>query len=926
MKHYLAFLALFFALFISLPKGYATHNRAGEITVRIVGDDCSESLTIEATITTYTKTSSFDADRDSLTICWGDGNCESVLRVNGAGSPPQGDPLENDIKRNIYIAFHTYSARGTYLISTTDPNRIFGIENIPNSLTTKFYIQTSYTFGNPQFQTCNNTPILTVPPIDFACVGQVWTHNPGAVDFDGDSISYHFTTPMFGENQPINGYVLPDQIGASMNNNISINEQTGDVIWDAPQLAGEYNIAIWIVSYRNGIPIDTIMRDMQILVTECENIPPVINVPFEEICVIAGDVVQFNVIATAPIFEENQKVRLTAAGGPFEQEFSPATFSPEEDFYQDDPLIKIFRWETSCEHISDQYHQVIFRAVDDFFGDSSGLATLKTVRIKVVGPPPEEVEAVSSPGQIAVSWEMPYSCEFTQNDYFQGFSVWRRDMSNPFIPDDCEPGLAGRGYVRLNTALVSDFEAGKYIYIDEDVQRGRTYCYRILAVFARQSASGLYTFNLVESLPSDEVCKQLERDIPLLTKVDVLETASNNGRIEVCWIKPDPEALDTMNTNPGPYQYELLRATGSNPNDDDFQSIWFSDEYDNFFEANDTCFTDLSLNTLEQAYTYKVNFYVNGGTNLGSADPASSVFLTVDPTDNANQLSWEENVPWSNFEYVVFRKNSIGDFDILDTVTVSTYTDTSLPNGEEFCYKILSIGSYSIEGLEDSLKNNSQESCGTPFDNIPPCPPTLSVSNLCEDATGCLSLEDLENELNWILSDSLCSTTDDVLGFNLYYSPFNGGDFSEIGKIDAPTIFSFLHQPPIDRGLAGCYAVTAIDSVGNESVFSNIFCVDNCPIYNLPNTFTPNGDGFNDLFRPFPFCFIDRVEFQVFNRWGQLIFESNDPDLNWNGRNLQGQELAEGVYYYNCRVYEQRVTNNNITNSLQLSGYIELLR
>jgi gliding motility-associated-like protein len=126
--------------------------------------------------------------------------------------------------------------------------------------------------------------------------------------------------------------------------------------------------------------------------------------------------------------------------------------------------------------------------------------------------------------------------------------------------------------------------------------------------------------------------------------------------------------------------------------------------------------------------------------------------------------------------------------------------------------------------------------------------------------------------------------------------------------------------------LAGCYAITSIDSVGNESIFSNIVCVDNCPVYELPNTFTPNGDGFNDTFRPFPFCFIDRIDFKVFNRWGQIVFESDDPNINWNGRNFSGSELAEGVYYYSCQVFEQRVDNNPITNSFLISGYIELLR
>ena len=55
-------------------------------------------------------------------------------------------------------------------------------------------------------------------------------------------------------------------------------------------------------------------------------------------------------------------------------------------------------------------------------------------------------------------------------------------------------------------------------------------------------------------------------------------------------------------------------------------------------------------------------------------------------------------------------------------------------------------------------------------------------------------------------------------------------------------------------------------------------------------------------FRPFTFCFVDRVEFKIFNRWGQLVWKTENPNLNWDGTNLKGKDLSEGVYYYTCRV------------------------
>jgi hypothetical protein len=162
---------------------YGTHNRAGEITYEQIGD-----LTIRVTITTYTKTSSVPADRDTLELFWGDGSSTMVGRSNG-----NGDPQPNDIKINYYIAEHTYPGRATYTLSMMDPNRVAGISNVnpPNSDGVPFYIETTFTFLNPQFQGYNSSPVLLQPPLDFACVNKRYIHNPNAYDPDGDSLSYY---------------------------------------------------------------------------------------------------------------------------------------------------------------------------------------------------------------------------------------------------------------------------------------------------------------------------------------------------------------------------------------------------------------------------------------------------------------------------------------------------------------------------------------------------------------------------------------------------------------------------------------------------------------------------------------------------------------------------------------------------------------
>lgn len=907
-----------------LPQVYATHNRAGEIWVEQVGN-CVTSLTVKATIVTYTKASSRAADRDTLVICWGDGVCEKVGRVNGPGNPPQGELLGNDTKVNYYIGFHSYPARGSYVISTTDPNRIGGILNVnyPNSDQVKFHIRTLFTLPNPQFQGCNSTPRLLQPPIDIGCVGKVFTHNPNAYDPDGDSLSYHFIVPMQEGGLPVPNYQFPNEILPGPNNNLSINERTGDIVWNSPLKAGEYNLAMIIVEYRNGIPIDTLVRDMQIFIEECENLPPVVETPFDEICVIAGELIEFNVTATAPITESNQKVRLTALGGPFVVPVSQATFEPADPIFSDDPVVKLFRWQTACEHISDQYYSVVFKATDNFFADTFGLATLKSVRIKVVGPPPNDVQAEAGSGRVTVTWEKPYVCENALDDYFRGFTVWRKEGSNNFIPDKCSPGLDGRGYTKLTNVAIKQEQNGRYFFLDQNVERGRTYCYRILAEFAKTTPGGPYTYNRVESMPSAEICVQLSRDIPLITHVDVLSTGSTDGQMSVCWSKPLANDLDTL-LNPGPYRYEVLRALGKTTNDADFQPIGVNFESPFFATANDTCFVDSGLNTAGTPYSYKINFYVAGkSTPLGATNAASSVFLTIAPTDNKNILSWSEIVPWDNYSYDVYRKNNLGAFELLATVTEPSYTDSGLINGKEYCYKITSTGSYGVGGIVSPILNNSQEKCSIPVDNVPPCPPTLEVSNLCDEGVSCDDGLELVNTLDWVNPMELCVETDDVVSYNIYYAPRQGEPFVKVAFVDDSRLTVLEHKPL--SGIAGCYAVTALDTFANESTYSNIFCVDNCPYYALPNAFTPNGDGQNDVFKPFPYCFVESVDFKVFNRWGQVVFETTNPDLLWDGNNLKGQQLADGTYYYTCRVFEQRV-DGVIPSPDILSGYIEMLR
>ena len=343
-----------------------------------------------------------------------------------------------------------------------------------------------------------------------------------------------------------------------------------------------------------------------------------------------------------------------------------------------------------------------------------------------------------------------------------------------------------------------------------------------------------------------------------------------------------------------------------------------------FNSLYDTLFVDTALNTVSNQYAYKVELYYGIVPQLkGSSLKASSVFLSIAPTDNRLNLSWTEHVPWTNSSYDVFRFNGTG-WDSIATTVLQHYSDSGLTNGTQYCYYIRSIGAYTSPGILTPLVNLSQEVCSTPLDNVPPCAPDLLVSPKCFD---------LLNVLTWSKPDTSCG--DDIQYYNIYFYSPDAPDYVFLGSVSGADDTVFMHEHL--ASLAGCYKVKAVDSTGNESTDAIEFCVDSCRDYMLPSVFTPDGDGLNDFFHPCdqttdpelqaecpPYKNVKDVDMKIFNRWGSLVFETANRDILWDGKNQQSKnDCPDGVYYYVCKVNFYRLVG---TESKVLHGYVHLIR
>ena len=905
MKIKALFLFIILLNFSFLQKLHATHIRAGEIIAERISP---QTLTYRITVVGYTDTRS-NVIFGPGEINFGDGR---EVRLNTEADIAFTEPLGNQIEKNTFVITHTYQGPGQYIIRFREFNRNDRTLNMDNSVDTPFYVETMITID--PFIGINNSPVLTIPPVDNGGVNIRYIHNPGAYDPDGDSIAYLFdentVRPKQAFQRFVNNYRSPASSEFSFNREdgspnpfISMNTD-GDLIWDAPGLAGQYNIAFQIQEWRriNGQYrlIGYVVRDMQIIIENTNNRRPELILP-PDLCVVAGTRIEEIIQGSDP---DGDPIRIEVFGDPMEITPS-ATYSPLSIF-QSSPGIVNFDWQTVCSHVRERQYQVRIRITDQ---PRSGpaLVDIRTWNITVIGPPPVIDDLVQQQGRsVDVRWD-PYTCANSA----ETMQVWRRINSDPYEPDSCETGIRA-GYELVGTTNMQTFN-----FIDTNqgngLAPGNTYCYRLVAAFP--------TPRLGESVVSEEICITVDVDVPLLTNVSVEATDTQNGEILVRWTPPYDIDREQF---PGPFNYELIRSTGFTGNQNRVSLV----------TTDDTVFTDTGLNTENLVYNYRVILRENT-TVIDSSSKASSVRLEPTIINEAIELNWTFDVPWNNsvgeFAHEVYRNRTDPLAQDADTFTLIAevnpvtqgfrFFDDGSHNGVplqreiEYCYYVITKGNYNVDMIEFPLENKSQIICARPDDDRLPCPPVLTFEG--PDCTDFLSdkpcnFSSFEHQLSWEPDFSgVCD--DELSGYRLYFRDNDGdGPFDMIRTFTAFELATVIRDLPTFRG---CYYITAVDRSGNESEPSNTVCVDNCPNYDLPNAFTPNNDGVNDTFmafdNPFSRCprFVLGVEITIVNRWGVEMFRynstqspENDIYIRWNGRDKNNNEVPAGTYFYEATV------------------------
>lgn len=147
-----------------------------------------------------------------------------------------------------------------------------------------------------------------------------------------------------------------------------------------------------------------------------------------------------------------------------------------------------------------------------------------------------------------------------------------------------------------------------------------------------------------------------------------------------------------------------------------------------------------------------------------------------------------------------------------------------------------------------------------------------------------------------------------AIGKQIYLNPFVTGDMISFQWNPADKLTNPLSLNPQTSILNEntSYTLTVTDDKGCKASATAVIKIG-LPFY-MPNAFTPNNDGVNDLFRIPPNVMMDLQEFSVYDRWGKRVFTTSNKNIGWDGTvNGRKQNTATYVYYIKCIINNKNI-------------------
>jgi gliding motility-associated-like protein len=179
---------------------------------------------------------------------------------------------------------------------------------------------------------------------------------------------------------------------------------------------------------------------------------------------------------------------------------------------------------------------------------------------------------------------------------------------------------------------------------------------------------------------------------------------------------------------------------------------------------------------------------------------------------------------------------------------------------------------------------------------------TTDLTVTVVDVNGCINAFTFTVELDPVPVAYAGLDTIIYLGESAWLDAIGGGEFSWSPEefLSNPNSLTTYATPPVTTN----FVLSVLSEAGCFSSDTVTVFVTDVPLVVFPNAFSPNADSFNDFFAPFSRGEVASFQFWIYNRWGEVVYETSDPavlgvnpNIGWDGT-LDGENQPMGAYVY----------------------------
>ncbi|MBW7868696.1 MAG: gliding motility-associated C-terminal domain-containing protein, partial [Brumimicrobium sp.] len=475
----------------------------------------------------------------------------------------------------------------------------------------------------------------------------------------------------------------------------------------------------------------------------------------------------------------------------------------------------------------------------------------------------------------------------------------------------------------------------------------------VVTITAPTDVAGTFNYNLV-SIQDNSSTTCLNPQVGTVTiLVNPLPTATITGTVSACINDPEPVVTFTGATGTAPYIFSFTINGGAvqtvSSGVSNTATVPVPTVVDGTYTYELLSVQDASSTNCSNIQTGTVIVTVNplpvieAGANHTICE-GTSIVLSGSGAGTGGSYTWDQGVvndiPFSpapgTYTYTVIGTDANGcsNTDDLQVVVYdmpkSGFTADNLIGCSPFTVNLTGDANAMATSCQWTFSDGTTiDSCGNiskEFTQVGCYDVTLTVTSL---EGGCVNTT--------TQSSYLCVAPDPVASFYMnpdeltileptgeFINTSTGGYSYEWNLGDGTTSdeYSPIHEYPSETD--GTYNVELIvtSDHGCKDTANMVVFLKEVLLYFIPNTFTPDGNKYNEVFRP---VFVagynpDIYTFMIFNRWGELIYETNEPNEGWDGI-YQGKMSPDGTYVWKIRFgdkYSDKIT--------EIAGHVNLIR